>query len=321
MPIMNLFPDQFGPHADGTPASSEGAATIHTPRDNLQTLNLLTSADQTGNTASDGWMTGMELCAHLEARYMLQPEMGGAQTANLDPVAFMDDQEARGAVKGKLVTFDAAGSYQYTSLVTKGYVADADLQYKWDFGDGSPAAFGKVVKHAYKKVSEGDVPYKATLTVTNRDTHAADTVTRNVLVDGGRGQRHRPRPERRPRPAGEELRHRLPEQRAVQVAVGQAVRQGPGLHGRRPVGRRGQGDRLPLGQGPQGDQGQEGRRVHLQGLLQVERQGRRGQGHLLRAGVRARQLLTAGRPELRLHQGEALQGPQAVPADGQLRSC
>ena len=185
VPIMNLFPDMFGPHADGTPASSEGIVTIHTPRDNLQSLNALTAPDQTGLTASDGWMTGMELCAQLEARYMLQPEMGGAQTANLDPVAFMEVFKPM-ALTGKLVTFDASGSYQYSQLATRQYVADADLQYKWDFGDGSPVAYGKVVKHAYKVPA--DTPYKATLTVTNRDTHQSDTVTRNVLVSSGEGE-------------------------------------------------------------------------------------------------------------------------------------
>jgi hypothetical protein len=32
------------------------------------------------------------------------------------------------------------------------------------------------------------VPYKATLTVTNRDSHASDTATRNVLVSSGEGE-------------------------------------------------------------------------------------------------------------------------------------
>jgi hypothetical protein len=186
VPIMNLFPDMFGPHQDGTPASAEGAATIHTPRDSAQTLNALTSPDQSGLTASDGWMTGMELCANLESRYMLQPEMAGAQTATMDPVAFMEITKPV-ANKGKLVTFDASGSYQYSGLTSpKSYVNESDLQFKWNFGDGSPEVFGKVVKHAYK--TPRDTPYQATLTVTNRDSHAADTATRNVLVkDEGEG--------------------------------------------------------------------------------------------------------------------------------------
>ena len=181
VPIMNLFPDMFGPHFDGTPASSEGVATIHTPRDNLQSLNQLTSPDQTGLTASDGWMKGMELCAHLESRYMLQPEMGGTQTSNLDPVAYFEPLPWRANFpQGKLMTLDASGSYQYSQLATRQAAADADLQYKWDFGDGTKEAFGKTVKHAFGK--EGTFPVK--LTVTNRDTHQSDTMTTNVLITG-----------------------------------------------------------------------------------------------------------------------------------------
>jgi PKD repeat protein len=84
-------------------------------------------------------------------------------------------------VTGKAVKFDASGSYQYSQLATRQYVADADLQFKWDFGDGSPAAFGKKVQHSYRTANEA--PYKVTLTVTNRDTHKSDTATRAVLVE------------------------------------------------------------------------------------------------------------------------------------------
>ena len=184
VPIMNLFPDMFGPHADGTPASSEGIVTIHTPRDSVQTINALTDADQTGLTASDGWLKGMELCANLESRYMLQPEMGGTQTSNPDPVAYFEPLPFRNGVPaGKLETFDAAGSYQYGQLATRQLLPDGDLQYKWDFGDGSPAAFGKVAKHAYK--AEGTFP--VTLTLTNRDTGKSDTASVNVAVITGSG--------------------------------------------------------------------------------------------------------------------------------------
>jgi Zn-dependent M28 family amino/carboxypeptidase len=179
VPIMNLFPDMFGPHADGTAGSPEGVATIHTPRDSVMTLNQLTSPDQTGLTASDGWMKGMELCAHLETRYMLQPEMGGTQTADLDPVAYFEPLPYRANFpKGKLMTLDAAGSYQYTQLATRQTAADADLQFKWDFGDGTKELFGKSVKHAF--AAAGTYPVK--LTVTNRDTGKSDTATANVLI-------------------------------------------------------------------------------------------------------------------------------------------
>ena len=179
VPIMNLFPDMFGPHDDGTTGSPEGVATIHTPRDNLQTLNQLTGPDQTGLTASDGWMKGMELCAHLESRYMLQPEMGGAQTADPDPVAYFEPLPWRADFpKGKLMTLDAAGSYQYSQLATRRQVPDADLQFKWNFGDGSKEAFGKSVKHAFATAGT----YPVTLTVTNRDTAKSDAMTTNVLI-------------------------------------------------------------------------------------------------------------------------------------------
>ena len=182
VPIFNLFPDMFGPHADGTPASTEGIATIHTPRDNLTTLNALTGPDQSGTTASDGWMKGMELCAHLEGRYMLEPEMGGAQKADTKPVAYMEPLKAIGE-QGKLHSFDAAGTYQYASVAKRTYVDDAKLQYKWDFGDGTAAAFGKSVKHVYKTAAT----YTATLTVTNRESGASDTATRRVTILEGEG--------------------------------------------------------------------------------------------------------------------------------------
>lgn len=182
VPIFNLFPDMFGPHADGTPGSTEGMATIHTPRDNLATLNALTGPDQSGMTASDGWMTGMELCAHLEGRFMLRSSMAGAQTVDTKPVAYMEPLPAIGE-KGKLHAFDASGTYQYASAGERTYVDDAQLQYKWDFGDGSPPAYGKTVQHAFGKVAT----FPVTLTVTNRQTGEQDTATRRVTINPGDG--------------------------------------------------------------------------------------------------------------------------------------
>jgi PKD repeat protein len=183
IPIFNLFPDMFGPHADGTPASAEGAATIHTPRDNMLTMNALTGPDQTGMTASDGWMKGMELCAHLEGRMMLQPNMGGAQTADANPLAYMEPTQGAIREAGKLMTFDANGSYQYKSIAARTYVDDSKLQYKWNFGDGSAAAYGKVVKHAFRVPG----PYTVQLKLTNRETGKSDTATRRVTIDKGTG--------------------------------------------------------------------------------------------------------------------------------------
>jgi hypothetical protein len=178
VPIYNMFDDILGPHADGNPGfSSEGISILHTVRDNIPTWNAFTDADQTGLTASDGWMTGLEFCASLYSRQMLQPTMAGAQAASPDPLAYFDALP-NDAPKGKLVTFDAGGTYQYASLPTRTYVNDADLQYKWDFGDKSPEQFGKVVKHAYSRIGLFD----AKLTVTNRDTGASDTMTLQIKV-------------------------------------------------------------------------------------------------------------------------------------------
>jgi hypothetical protein len=128
-------------------------------------------------------MKGMELCAHLEGRYMLQPEMGGAQTADTNPVAYMEPTAGALGETGKLLPFDAAGTYQYESVAQRSYVPDAKLQYKWDFGDGSPAAFGKQVKHAFGTAAT----YTVTLKVTNRETGKTDTATRRVTIAQGGG--------------------------------------------------------------------------------------------------------------------------------------
>ncbi|MCA1705623.1 MAG: M28 family metallopeptidase, partial [Actinobacteria bacterium] len=78
VPILNLFPDMFGPHRDRsyTAYRNDGITTIHTPNDNLKTLNALTSLDQTGLTPSQGWYKALELCAHIPGWFMLQPNMG-----------------------------------------------------------------------------------------------------------------------------------------------------------------------------------------------------------------------------------------------------
>jgi len=68
VPIFNMFPDILGPHDDGSPGfSAEGITLLHTPRDNIPNWNAFTDGDQTGLTASDGWMTGMESCSQVHA--------------------------------------------------------------------------------------------------------------------------------------------------------------------------------------------------------------------------------------------------------------
>ena len=176
IPIFNLFPDQFGPHADGTPASAEGATILHTPRDNVLSVNAATHHDQTGRTASEGWAKGQEMCAQTEAWYMLQPEMGGGQTANLDVVAYYEALPNE-VVRRDAVKFDATGSYQYSQLATRQKADDSRLRYQWDFGDGATAE-GRVVEHRYDRIGR----YPSKLTVTSLDTGASDTMELPIEV-------------------------------------------------------------------------------------------------------------------------------------------
>jgi PKD repeat protein len=176
VPVFNLFPDVFGPHADGTPASGEGATILHNPRDNLTTLNALTSTDQSGLTASEGWAKGMEWCAHAEAWGMLQPETGGGQTRNEDVVAYYEALPNE-AIQRQNVVFDAAGSYQYADAAARAYVDESKLEFIWDFGDGSQGS-GKRVEHGYADVGR----YQSKLTVRNTETGQADTMTLPIEV-------------------------------------------------------------------------------------------------------------------------------------------
>ena len=180
VPIFNLFPDVFGPHADGTPASAEGVSILHNPRDNLTTLNSLTSTDQSGLSASEGWAKGQEMCSHMEGWYMLQPEMGGAQTRNVDPVAYYEALPNE-AIQKQNVNFDASGSYQYGDPGTRTYVDESQLEFTWDFGDGTTGN-GKTAQHSYADVGR----YTSTLTVRNRATGQADTMTLPIEVIGSK---------------------------------------------------------------------------------------------------------------------------------------
>jgi hypothetical protein len=196
IPIFNLFPDYFGPHADGTPGNNEGIAILHTPNDNLTRLNRLTSGlnqtasvplpDPTGLFASEGWAKGMEFCAQVESWYMLQPEMVGAQTRNTDVVAYYEALPNE-ALQNQNVTFDASETYQYADPTTRTLVPESELTYSWDFGDGTVLtgtgpAF-KVVQHAYAEIGR----YETTLTVTGRSDSslpASDSMGVPVVIIG-----------------------------------------------------------------------------------------------------------------------------------------
>ena len=198
IPIFNLFPDYFGPHADLTPASLEGVGILHTPRDNLTTLNELTGANQggvkdpTGLTVSEGWAKGMEMCAQMNAWFMLQPIAGGAQTATPDVVAYYEALPNE-ALQRQRVTFDASGSYRYAQLATRGYQDESKLTYSWDFGDGETGS-GKTVEHAYREIGR----YESKLTVTDTETGQSDSMTLPIEVIGsnfGPPELARPEPE------------------------------------------------------------------------------------------------------------------------------
>lgn len=186
IPIFNLFPDYFGPHADGEPGSLEGLSILHTPNDNLTRINKLTSTltspgnapDPTGKFASEGWAKGMEMCSQIEAWYMLQPEMVGARTATNDVVAYYEALPNE-AIINQSITFDAGGSYQYADPATRALVPERDLLYTWDFGDGTTGA-GKSVEHSYAEIGR----YDSVLTVTNTTTGKKDTLSIPITVVG-----------------------------------------------------------------------------------------------------------------------------------------
>lgn len=183
VPIFNLFPDLFGPHADDTPASSEGITILHTNNDNLTRINRLTSGlvspgnlpDPTGTFASEGWAKGMEMCAQINSWAMLQPEIGGAQTSNTSPLAYYEALPNEALVSQK-VTFDAGGSYQYSDVGTRALQPESALSYAWDFGDGGTGT-GKVAEHTYSEVGR----YITKLTVTGAGG-TTDTMTLPVEV-------------------------------------------------------------------------------------------------------------------------------------------
>ena len=186
IPILNLFPDYFGPHADGSAGRNDGLAILHTKNDNLRTLNALTGIDQSGTTPSQGWYKGLEFCAHMHGWFMLQRNMGGAVARNKRPVAYFEPLRPKSTknagqqdplVAGTPLTFDAHGSYAFARPRTLRKVPTRRLRFKWSFGDGKRGR-GIKVRHTYKKPGA----YVATLTVT-RPGGKRDRM--KVLIDVG----------------------------------------------------------------------------------------------------------------------------------------
>ena len=178
VPFFNPGPEITGPSDEGEPNSPDGLAYLHTPNDNIVNMNRYTGPNPTGQTFSDGWIKGMEMCANMLAWGMLREDQGGAQTANTDVVAYYEALPNEAQVR-RPVTFDAAGSYRYSDAATRTKVDDSQLSYSWDFGDGTTAT-GRDVDHSY---AEPGV-YTSRLTVTDTVSGQTDTMSIPITVVG-----------------------------------------------------------------------------------------------------------------------------------------
>ena len=178
IPFFNPGPEVTGPSDENEPNNPDGLAILHTPNDNLQTLNRLTGTDPTGNTFSAGWMKGMEMCSNILAWGMLRADQGGAQATSNDVVAYYEALPNEAQVKAP-VTFDAEGSYQYTAVPARALLEGDQLEYTWNFGDGTTGT-GRAVDHAYAEPGR----YESRLTVRNPSTGATDTMTVPITVVG-----------------------------------------------------------------------------------------------------------------------------------------
>jgi len=193
IPIFNPTPKVTGPQAGGTPGPQsvsnppEGLYQFHTPLDNMQTINRYTGGDPSGNSYSEGYIKGMEGCSTMLAATMLRSDMGGTQTADTKPVAFFEALPNE-ATTGKFVNFKGGSSHQYSDVAKRTMVADDELQLKWEFGDNTPTAFGRNVKHVYKTAGT----YTAKLTLTNRTTNETDSMELPIVVEDGAGDDNDP---------------------------------------------------------------------------------------------------------------------------------
>jgi PKD repeat protein len=176
IPFFNPGPEVTGPSTQLEPGNPDGLAILHTPNDNHRTLNAYSSDDQSGETISEGWVKGMEMCAQLLAWGMAQPEQGGAQTTDGDVVAYYEALPNEATAR-KPVRFDAGGSYQYADAGQRSFVDESLLEYSWDFGDGTTGS-GKRAEHVYATPGV----YESRLTVRNAETGGSATMSVPITV-------------------------------------------------------------------------------------------------------------------------------------------
>jgi len=181
IPFFNPGPEVTGPSDENEPNTPDGAATFHTPNDNQVTMNRYTGqplSNGTNAVASEGWAKGMEMCASLLSWGMLREDQGGTEETTTDVVAYYEALPNEAIARGP-VEFDASGTYQYADKDARTFVPDSQLEYSWEFGDGSTAT-GKIVDHAYGVAGR----YTSKLTVRNRQTGQTDTMSVPITVIG-----------------------------------------------------------------------------------------------------------------------------------------
>ncbi|HEV2755655.1 MAG TPA: M28 family peptidase, partial [Actinomycetota bacterium] len=82
IPFFNPGPEITGPSSFGDPGNPDALVILHSPWDNLDVMNRYAGAPQ--GQVAEGWVKGMEMCAHMLAGGRLQPSHGGATVRAAD---------------------------------------------------------------------------------------------------------------------------------------------------------------------------------------------------------------------------------------------
>ncbi|HEV2755653.1 MAG TPA: M28 family peptidase, partial [Actinomycetota bacterium] len=172
IPFFNPGPEVTGPSSFGDPGNPDALVVLHSPNDNLDVMNRYAGAPQ--GQIAEGWVKGMEMCAHLLAWGMLQPTQGGASLREADTLTAYYEALPNEAGVNEPVHFDASGSHVQTA---GGGTTTEGLTYAWEFGDGTTGT-GRSPYHRY--AAEGT--YQSKLTVTN--TANGQTATMEIPIGG-----------------------------------------------------------------------------------------------------------------------------------------